>query len=148
MGQWFSNEIPTAVDLIYVLLFGLIRQQFHLFAILDLVHENFSGLESRDIMLINNNSGVARDVSGYLFLSFLINEASETADIDVLATCHVVFNHTQEGFYGSIHICFVHTGFFCDFVNNICFSHACKGLVLNKQSLPLPKRLRAGRAQS
>ena len=77
-------------------------------------------------MFIDNQGRVARDISGYLFLSLLINKASKTPDVDVIAIRHGGFHNAEEGFHRCSNISFVNSGLFSDFVNDVCFRHNFK----------------------
>ena len=66
----------------------LFRKLLYLIAVLDLIDEDLGRLEAGDIVLIDHDGGVTRDISGDFLLSFLVDEASKSADIDILAAGH------------------------------------------------------------
>lgn len=76
-------------------------------------------------MLVNNNSRVAGDITGNFFLSLLINKASESANVDVVATSHVCLYDVKECFNRSRNICLIDSCFFCDLIDYVCFGHGC-----------------------
>lgn len=76
-------------------------------------------------MLIDYDGRITRDVTGNLFLSLLIDETAETANVDVVAISHIRFHNVKKCFYGGRNICFVNSGFFCDLINYVCFGHGC-----------------------
>ena len=80
-SHWLGAQPANAGHL----LFG---ELLYLIAVLDLINEDLGRLEAGDIMLIDHDGGVAGDIPGDLFLSFLVDEASESPDIDILAAGH------------------------------------------------------------
>ena len=54
------------------------------FLLLNLLHENFGGLESWDFVLWDDDSGLLRDVPGNLLRTSLNDEATKTSQINVL----------------------------------------------------------------
>lgn len=89
-------------------------QLFYFFAILDFVHENFGRLKAGNVMFVNNDSGIARNVARYLFLSFLVHKAAKSTDVDVLPGRHGCFYNVEKSFNGMRDIRFVYSGFFSD----------------------------------
>jgi hypothetical protein len=92
-------------------------------AVLDLVNENFGGLETWNKMLIDNDRGVARNVARNFFLALFIDEAAEATDINIMSARHGIFYDRKECFYGRRDISFVDAGFFRNLINNVCFRH-------------------------
>ena len=80
-------------------------------------------------MLLNHNSCVARNVAGYFFLSFFIDEAAKAAHINIMATGHVRLNNIEKCLHGSGNICLVDSGFVCDLIDYVCFGHGGEVLV-------------------
>ncbi len=109
--------------------FQFFFQLLYLFAILDLIDENLSRLKTGNVMFIDNQSGVPRDVSRDLLLAFLVDEAAETANVDVVPVRHGTLYYAKECFHGCRYIGFVHPSLFCDFINNVCFGHCVIFLV-------------------
>jgi len=50
-------------------------------------------------MLVNDDSGVLRDITGDFLGSLLIDETTESSDINVLSFNHRILNHFEERFY-------------------------------------------------
>ena len=86
-------------------------------------------------MLINDNSGVAGNITGDFFLSLLINETTETSNINIMAIGHVSFNNIEEGFDRSGYVGLIDSCFFGYLINYICFGHneLWKGRKVNGQ---------------
>ncbi len=74
-------------------------------------------------MLLNNDGGIAGNVAGNFFLSLFIDETSESAHIDIMASGHGVFYYGKEGFYRSGDICLIDASLVCNLINNVCFRH-------------------------
>lgn len=102
------------------LLFGKL---LYFIAILDLIDKDLGRLEAGDIMLIDHDGRVAGDIPGDLFLSFLVDEASESPDIDILAAGHRGLDNTKECLYGSRNVGLVNSGLFSDLGDNVCLGH-------------------------
>jgi len=86
-------------------------------------------------MLINHDGRIARNISGDFFLSFLIDKATETSNINIMAVGHVGLNNIEEGLDGSGHIGLVDSCFLRDLVDYVCFGHKklLKGRKVNGQ---------------
>ena len=80
-------------------------------------------------MLINDQCSVPRNVSRDLLLSFLVDEASEPTDVNIVSVGHGTLNYAKECLNGRRYISFVNSSLFCDFVNNVCFGHCVIFLV-------------------
>jgi hypothetical protein len=104
------------------LLFGKL---FYLITVLDLIDEDLGGFETGDIVFINYDGSVARDIAGNFLLSFLVDKASKATDIDILSAGHRGFDDTEECFYGRRNIGFVNSGFFSDLGDYVCLGHGC-----------------------
>ena len=102
------------------LLFGKL---LYLIAILDLIDEDLGRFEAGDIVLIDDDGGIAGDISGDFLLSLFINEASKSADVDILAAGHRSFDNAEECFYGRRNIGLINSGFFSDLGDNVCLGH-------------------------
>ena len=111
------------------LLFGKL---FYLVAVLDLVDENLGGLEAGDIVLIDHDCGVARDISGDFLLPLLIDKATESPDVDILAARHRRFDNAEERLYGGGHIGLVNSCLFSDLGDNVCLGHGLFRLRVSK----------------
>jgi hypothetical protein len=105
-----------------LLLFGKL---LYLIAVLDLIDEDLGGLEAGDIVLIDHDGGVARDIPGDFLLSFLVDETPESADIDILAAGHRRFYNAEECLNRSRNVGLVNSSFFSDLSDNVCLSHGC-----------------------
>ena len=102
------------------LLFGKL---LYLIAVLDLIDEDLGRLEAGDKVLINHNGGVTRDIPGNFLLSFLVDEASKSTDVDILAAGHGRFYNAEEGLYRSRNVGLVNSSFFSDLSDNVCLGH-------------------------
>jgi hypothetical protein len=102
------------------LLFGKL---LYLIAILDLIDEDLGRLETGDIVLIDHDGSVTRDIPGDFLLSFLVDEASKSADVDILAAGHRRFYNAEKCLYRSRYIGLVNSGFFSDLSDNVCLGH-------------------------
>lgn len=100
-----------------------LSQLLHFLAVLDLVDENFCGLETGNEMLIDHQCRISGNISRNFLLALFINEASETANIYVASIGHGTFHHTEKCFYRCSHIRLVYSGLFSNLVDNICFGH-------------------------
>ena len=90
---------------------------FHLF------NENLGGFEARNEMLVDYHSGVLRDIPGYLFGSFLVDETAEPSHINVLSLGQRVFYYRKEGLKGVRYLCLIDSGLIGDLCNYVCFRH-------------------------
>lgn len=104
-------------------------QLLYLFAILDLINKDLCRLKARYEMFINDQRGVARDVSRNFLFSFFVDKTSETTDINIVPVGHGTFNYAKECLNGSRYVSFVNSSLFCDFVDNVCFGHCIIFLV-------------------
>lgn len=102
----------------------LFFQLLNLVTVLDLVHKDLCGFEAGHKMLVDDQSGVAGDVAGYLFLSLFVDKAAKTTDVDVVAIRHGRFHNAEERFHRCGNIGFVYSGLFSDFINDVCFGHS------------------------
>lgn len=80
-------------------------------------------------MLIDDQCSVTRNVPRNLLLSFLVDETSESTDVNIVPVGHGTFNNAKECLNGRRYIGFVNSSLFCDFVNNVCFGHCVIFLV-------------------
>ena len=103
---------------------------FYLLAVLNLVDEDFCRFEAGDIMLLDDDGGVTRNVTRNFFLPLFIDETSKAAHIDVVAARHGVFHNGKEGFYGGCDIGLVDAGLVRNLINNVCFRHGAWVLLL------------------
>jgi hypothetical protein len=102
------------------LLFGKL---LYFIAILDLIDEDLGRLETGDKVLIDHDGSVTRDIPGNLLLSFLVDKASKSTDIDILAAGHRGFYNAEERLYRGRNIGLVNSGLFSDLSNNVCLGH-------------------------
>jgi hypothetical protein len=102
------------------LLFGKL---LYFIAILDLINEDLGRFEAGDIMFIDHNGRVTGDIPGDLLLPFLVDEASKSPDVDILAAGHRGLDNAEKGLYGSRNVGFVNSGFFSDLSDNVCLGH-------------------------
>lgn len=121
--EWaIRNKYPTPNN--HQLFFS---QLLYLVAILNLIDEYLGRLKAWDIMFVNNNSGVARNIAGNFFLSLLINKTSKTTNVNIMTAGHIGFNNVEKSLYGCGDICLVDPGFFCDLIDYVCFGHGIVG---------------------
>ncbi len=80
-------------------------------------------------MFIDNDGGVARNVTCNLFLSLLIDEASEATHVNVMPAGHGIFYDGKEGFNGRGYIGFVDAGLLRNLIDYICFRHGAGGVL-------------------
>jgi hypothetical protein len=104
-------------------------QLLYLVAVFDFVHENLGRFKAWNKVLINNQGGVARNVSGNLFLSFLVDETPKTTNVNVVSIRHRALYDAKECLNRCCYIRFVNSCLFCDFINNVCFGHCVIFLV-------------------
>ena len=109
----------------------LLGQLFYFFAAFDLVHKNFSRLKTWDKVLFNYKGRVSGNIPRNFFLAFLIDKTTKPANVNVIAIRHRTFHHAEKCFNRGGNVCFVYTGFFSDFVNDVCFRHSLNIKVQN-----------------
>lgn len=95
----------------------------YLFAVLDLADENFGRFKAWDVVLIDDDGRVARNVTGNLFLSLLVNEAAKSTHIYVMARSHVGFYNVEKCFYRCRNIGFIDSGLVCNLIDYVCLGH-------------------------
>jgi len=98
-------------------------QLFYLFAVLDLIDEDFRRLKAWNKMFVNYQCRVAGDISSNFLFSLFIDETAKSSYIYILSACHGRFYDVEEGLYRCRYICFVYTCLFRDFVDDVRFSH-------------------------
>jgi hypothetical protein len=96
---------------------------FYFFAVLDLVDKNLGGFEAWNKVFVYNQGSVTGNISRNFLLSFLIDKASEATNVNVVTIRHRTLYNAEKCFYGRCYISLIHSGFFSDLVNNICFGH-------------------------
>src|SRR5690606_11689917 len=116
------------------------RSLFYLLAVLNLVDEDLSGLETWNEMLFDHECGVARDVSGYFPLPFFVDKTSKAPYVNIITVSHGILDDTKKCLHRCGNVSLVHSGLFCDFVDYICFSHCAYFLVqiLREAKFSLP----------
>lgn len=102
------------------LLFGKL---LHLIAVFDLIYKDFCRFKTGDIMLINNQCCVARNVARNLLLTLLINETAKATDVNVISVGHGILHNAEKGFHRGCYISFIDSGLFSYFVDYVCFGH-------------------------
>ncbi len=108
----------------------LLSELLYLLAVLNLVDEDFCWFEAGDIMLLDDDGGVTRNVTRNFFLPLFIDETSKAAHIDVVAAGHGVFYNGKKCFYGCGDIGFIDAGLVRNLINNVCFRHGAWVLLL------------------
>ena len=108
----------------------LFSELFYFVAVLDLIDKDLRWLEAWDVVLINDDGRITRNVARDFFLSLFIDETSETANINVMPAGHRVFYNGKEGFYRRGYIRLVDASLFCNLINNVCFRHGAGVLLL------------------
>lgn len=101
----------------------LLGQRFHLLAVLNFIDEDLRGLKAGDVMLIDHDGGIPRNVPGNFFLTLLVDETSEAAHVDIMTVRHVGFHNVEECLHARSHIGFIDAGFLCDLIDNISLRH-------------------------
>ncbi len=61
---------------------------FYLIAVLDLIDKDLGRLKAGNIVLVDNNGCVAGDIASDFLLSLLVDKATKSADVDILAAGH------------------------------------------------------------
>ena len=92
-------------------------------AILDFVNKNLGGFEAGDVMLVDHDGSVARNVPGDLLLPLFIDEAAKTTYVNILTAGHVLLHNGKECFHRGGHIGFVDARLFCNLIDNVCLRH-------------------------
>ena len=100
---------------------------YYLLAAFDFGNESFAGLEARDVVLVDDERRVFRDVASYFAGALLVYERAEATHVNVVALSHRVLHYFEEGFYGRQHIGFFDAGFLRNFGNYLSFGHVGKG---------------------
>jgi len=95
----------------------------HFVAVLDLVDEDLGGFEAGDVVLVDDDRGVAGNIPGNLLLSLLVDETSEAADVNVLTSRHVLLNNGKESLHRGRNIGLVDACLFGDLIDDICLGH-------------------------
>lgn len=78
-------------------------------------------------MFVNDDGGVARNVTRNFFLPLLVNKTSKPTDVDVLSASHRSLNNIEERFYGMRYIGFIDSGFLCYLSDYVSFGHVGVG---------------------
>ena len=101
----------------------LLGQLLHLIAVLDLVYKDLGRLEAWDIVLINNDGCIARDVARNFFLALLVHKTPEATHINIMSTRHGILNDGKEGLNGCGNVGLVDSCLVRNLVDNVCFRH-------------------------
>jgi len=99
--------------------------------VLHLIYKHFGRFEGRNKVFWNFNGFVALDVTTDFLGTSLNNEATETANVNVFASCKGAFYFFEESFQCDQHINFGYSCLFGDGIYQIGLSHRYK-LVYNK----------------
>ena len=108
----------------------LFCELFYFVAVLDLINKDLCWLEAWNVVLVNDDGRITRNVTRNFFLSLFIDETSETANINIMSGGHGVFYNGKECFYGRGYIRLVDASLFCNLINNVCFRHGAGVLLL------------------
>ncbi len=84
-------------------------------AILNLGNEGFGRLKARDIVFIDDDRRVFRDVPGYFPGSFLVHERSKTPYINIVPVRHGIFHYLEKRLNRRLNIRFLNTCLLSDF---------------------------------
>ena len=88
-----------------------------------LIHEHLGGLESRDVVLGDDDDSVLADIAGGLLRAGLHDEAAKTTQANILAISERILNGVHEFFNSFQNRCFVNACRLSNFSNDFCFSH-------------------------
>lgn len=88
-----------------------------------LLNENFGRFETWNEVLVDHHSGVFRDIPGYFFCSFLIDETTEPSHINILSIGQRVFYYRKKGLKGVRYLGLIDSGLIGDLCNYVCFRH-------------------------
>lgn len=117
-----AHHDPSTVSQV-ILIFNnfwlLVGILLHLFAALDLIHKNLGGFKAGDVVLIYNNGRVARNISGNLLFSLLVDKTSEAAHINIVAVTHIALYYTEKCFNRCGNIALVYSGLVCNLIDNV-----------------------------
>jgi hypothetical protein len=101
----------------------LLSELFHLIAVLDFIDKYLGRLEAWDKVFIDDDCGIARDITRNFFLSLFIDKAAKSANINIMTARHGVLYDGEEGFNRRSDIGFVNARLVCNLVDNVCFRH-------------------------
>ena len=96
-------------------------------ASLDFGYESLARLKARDVVLVDDERRVFRNVAGYFAGALLVYERAEAAHVNVVALSHRVLHYFKEGFDSRQHVGFLDAGFLRNFGNYLSFGHVGKG---------------------
>ena len=65
-----------------------LSQLFYLVAILNLIYEDLSGLETWNKVFVNNQCGVSGDVTGNFLFALLVDKTSEAPNVNIVSIRH------------------------------------------------------------
>ena len=74
-------------------------------------------------MLLYDNGGVFRNITGNFLGPLLIDEATKATYVDILPLRHIVFDHGEEGFHRNLNVCFVYSCLVSYFVYDFGLGH-------------------------
>lgn len=89
-------------------------------------------------MFVDYDGSIAGNITGDLLLALLVDEASKTANINIVSAGHGILNNRKEGLHRSSNICLVNAGLFCNLIDYICFRHVAGCLPLGTAKLICP----------
>jgi len=104
-------------------------------ASLNFGNEGLARLEARDVVLVDDERRVFRDVTGYFASTLFIYERAEAAHVNVIAFGHRILYYFKEGFNGRQDVGFLDAGFLRNFGNYLSFGHVGKGVLEVKKKL-------------
>ena len=96
-------------------------------------NERLAGFKARNVVLIDDERRVLRDVTGNFASPLLIYERAEAAHVNVVAFGHRILHYFEEGFNGRQNIGFLNASFLRNFGNYLSFGHVGKGVLKVKK---------------
>jgi len=99
----------------------------NLFAAFDFGNKRLARLKAGDVMFVDDERRVLRDVARNFASSLLIYERAEATHVNVVAFGHRILHYFEEGFDGRQHIGFLNAGLLRDFGDYLSFGHVGKG---------------------
>ena len=96
---------------------------FEFRAFLHFFDEYLGRLENGNVMLVDNDGGIFRNIPRHLLGALLVDEAPETPDINVVSVGHRTFHYAEKCLECDLHIGFVNTCLFGYLGYYFCFGH-------------------------
>jgi hypothetical protein len=113
---------PLANSQVILILYNfwlLVCILLNLFAAFNFVHKNLSGFEAGNVVLVNNNGRVARNIARYLFLTFFIDKTSKSTNVNIVPVTHVAFHNSKKCLNRGGYIALVNSGLVCYLVDDV-----------------------------